>query len=330
MMDERPPGQGNNHPGASGRSFTDSEIEELLPSFVLGALDADEMLAVADFLQQQPRWQARVARLEETMASLAHAAPRTRLPAQAKARLLRRMGAEAPSPATRRTPFFTPPPERPARPVGAGLRGLRSIPRPRPTMEPTGRSWLAIFGQSLAVAGAAAAIIILAGVSWQLHTSVNALSAQLAAAQGELAQVRQEMTNLAQINTTLQQQLQAQNAQVALLTDPDQSIVLTGTEAAPLASGEFVRRDDKGLLILRGLPTLPADQTYQLWILQPDAPSVPANLLQVANTDTATIELTLGEEYRDYAGVGISIEPAGGSLTPTTIVLVGQLTAPSA
>jgi anti-sigma-K factor RskA len=184
--------------------------------------------------------------------------------------------------------------------------------------------WFSFFLRSLATTGAIAAIAFLAVISWQLRNQVNQLSAQLTTVQGQLAQLQTENAQLQQINVELQQQLQNQNAQWEVIANPHQVIALASTPDAPSASGAFFLRDNEGVLILHGLPPLAEDQTYQLWILPPEGPSIPADLLAIEDTQAARLAVNIPPEQSDFVGIGVSREPAGGSQTPTTIVLLGR------
>jgi anti-sigma-K factor RskA len=321
MTHDRQNDPGETSSGQSGRSDNDQEIHEMLAGYVLGALEPDEMLAVERYLGRHPELQDRVQSVEMTAASLAHAAPRVPLPTRAKEQLLRRIRGDGPVAAARRVPFLSEKAARPQRPV---VRGLRPIPRPQAPSSASPGRWFSFFLRSLATAGAIAAIALLAVISWQLRNQVNQLSTQLAAVQGQLTQLQAERTQLQQINAGLQQQLQNQNAQWEVIANPHQVVALAGTPDAPSASGAFFRRNNEGVLVLHGLPPLPEDQTYQLWILPPEGPSIPADLLSIGDTQTARLAVNIPPEQSDLVGVGVSVEPAGGSQTPTTIVLLGR------
>jgi anti-sigma-K factor RskA len=184
--------------------------------------------------------------------------------------------------------------------------------------------WFSFFLRSLATTGAIAAIAFLAVISWQLRNQVSQLSAQLTTVQGQLAQLQTENAQLQQVNVELQQQLRNQDAQWEVIANPHQVIALASTPDAPSASGAFFLRDNEGVLILHGLPPLAEDQTYQLWILPPEGPSIPADLLAIDDTQAARLAVNIPPEQSDLVGIGVSREPAGGSQTPTTIVLLGR------
>ncbi|MGP5071298.1 anti-sigma factor [Arthrobacter rhombi] len=74
-------------------------------------------------------------------------------------------------------------------------------------------------------------------------------------------------------------------------------------------------------LTAEGLPKLPQDQGYELWLIGDDG-AAPMGMLDFANgsTDTALMEGGLSSATH----VGITVEPAGGSPQPTTEPIVLQ------
>lgn len=137
-------------------------------------------------------------------------------------------------------------------------------------------------------------------------------------------QLQGQVARLSQNNQQLQQQLQLQNEQVALIADADTSVALAGTENAPTASGVFYEDNGRGVFVIRGLSVLPEGQTYQLWLVPPGGTPTSVGLLAVAD-DTATATVDVPPGLRRYAIVDVSIEPAGGSpaINTQTIVLRG-------
>ncbi|HXV44599.1 MAG TPA: anti-sigma factor [Anaerolineae bacterium] len=164
----------------------------------------------------------------------------------------------------------------------------------------------------------------------ELQTNQNGLQqaeVELDALQAQTAELQAANTQLQQTNETLQQQAQADQELLALIAqaDPERTVQLPGTAEAPNASGSFYVSDDEGLLVLRGLEPLPTDQTYQLWLIPADGPPESAGLLAVQANAPTWLTLPLPAETQDFAAVGVSIEPAGGSPAPTTVVLLGPV-----
>ena len=77
--------------------------------------------------------------------------------------------------------------------------------------------------------------------------------------------------------------------------------------------------------IYRGLPSLPDSKVYELWYSKGGV-MVPAGLVASAQSDGATI---LTGSPRGAAGVGVTVEPAGGSPRPTTPPILLTALAPS-
>jgi anti-sigma-K factor RskA len=79
------------------------------------------------------------------------------------------------------------------------------------------------------------------------------------------------------------------------------------------------------VLVLHDLPPLADNQDYQLWIRRPEGEILSAGVIEVPDAAAALIDVDLRPEHDKLVGVGVSVEPKGGSLTPTTIILFGLL-----
>lgn len=103
--------------------------------------------------------------------------------------------------------------------------------------------------------------------------------------------------------------------------DPDARVAqLSGTGSASGAGG-FVAMppDGDGFLVIHGLESPPADQTYQAWFISGDQPRS-AGLLRVGDDGLAIVEGLRPGASVD--AIGITLEKAGGSSSPTLPVLV--------
>jgi anti-sigma-K factor RskA len=275
--------------------LTHNQVLELLPAYALGALDADEFIAVAAYLQQHPELQGRLHALEAAAAQLAYTAPEARLPADAKQRLLARARAASASTSavqhTNTQPAAAIPPrsDRPA----ADSRRFRLAGLSR---------WAAFGGATIA--------ILLALYVGRVQAQLNDLNQQIGA--------------MHDLVVGLQEQLRGNQEVIALLVDRD--VQLAGTPQAPGASAVFYVSGDQGTLIARGLGPLPATQTYQLWLVIDGTPT-PFGIFQVQPGQPAVLTIAVPARARDFAIVDVSIEPAGGSqqITKETIVLRGTV-----
>lgn len=72
------------------------------------------------------------------------------------------------------------------------------------------------------------------------------------------------------------------------------------------------------MLAVDGLPELPAEQDYQLWVIGTGAP-VPAGIFDTTGTPT---EVLIGEEVFAGAVVAVTVEPTGGSPQPSSDPIV--------
>ncbi|MFN8419095.1 MAG: anti-sigma factor [Anaerolineae bacterium] len=137
--------------------------------------------------------------------------------------------------------------------------------------------------QSLLLAAAAALVLILGGFLITRTVQQNAQQQQIAAITGDASAVR-----------------------VTLDVQPDSG-------AQGQVSFVAVPGQDRGVL-LGTLPELPAGQQYQLWIIAGETP-IGVKVYDAAEL-TSEILVDLPVPARNF-GVGITVEPRGGSQTPT-------------
>lgn len=163
-------------------------------------------------------------------------------------------------------------------PATAGDRGRGKASDPSITRERSrtrrGPSWLA------AAAAVAVAIALPGSLAWQEHRSA--------------VQARVEAQLVSDV-----------------LADPGVRVV--GGEVTGGGRAFALLSDSRGLLVVSGLPEVPAGSTYQLWAMRDGVP-MPAGLLASRGGDTEI----LAADYRAGDGLALSVEPAGGSGRPTT------------
>jgi anti-sigma-K factor RskA len=298
--------------------LTYDDILERLPAFVVGALDPDEMLAVEEYIHARPDLMARVHELEAAAAKLAYAAPTRPLPKSLQAKVMNRARASLPA---RPQSTAVARPERPAQPGRMAQPARRSGWLEQIVAWGRSRGWFA-----LGLVGTAAAALVLGILLRQASANVDELRRQVQDLEQRVADIQAENSALEVENLQLQSELETRQNQLASLAGATQLVALGGTEAAPGASGTLYVRDGEGTLVLSNLEPLSAEQIYQLWLIPTDgAPPIPAGLLDHGGEPLATITLDLPATLDGIAAVGISIEPPGGSATPTgPIVLLGE------
>jgi anti-sigma-K factor RskA len=112
---------------------------------------------------------------------------------------------------------------------------------------------------------------------------------------------------------------QMQNGQMALAM-----LSYSNTQTFPIneekARGSLLldKEYNNAVLILRGLPAIPEDQTYQIWLISPNEDRVSAGLLRPQTDQPFLAEpIRSTQDFANFVGVGMTVEPAGGSDRPT-------------
>lgn len=186
-----------------------------------------------------------------------------------------------------------PPPELRQRVLGQ----IATVRQEAPKVSPRGRggasSGTGRVGRSLprlALAACLAGVVAFGGVAvWQFQRAEDARQ------QAEQAQERSTEIS-------------------ALLTAPD--AVVDTSELPGGATGTVVlsKERNKAAFLAADMPTPPSGKVYQLWYADEDAMR-PAGLMDPAATETA---LVMDGDLDRAAGMGITVEPAGGSEQPTS------------
>jgi anti-sigma-K factor RskA len=94
-----------------------------------------------------------------------------------------------------------------------------------------------------------------------------------------------------------------------------------------VAYGQLINdpNDNTTILVLSGLPQLEPGKVYQFWWIKGETP-IGAETFTVDARGRAVVRVTSSGPPTDYNAMGITVEPEGGSLTPTTTpVMLGQI-----
>jgi hypothetical protein len=170
------------------------------------------------------------------------------------------------------------------------------------------------------------ALLILSGYAWTVHRERGIALLQAKDFQADLATLQAEYEDLQTLTDGIYQQLVERENQLALFANAMRVIALEGTEDAPEARGTFYSGAVTGVLVLEDLPALSTNEVYQLWLIPSDGEPVAAGLVRVEERGATMIKIDMDGKAQDFAAVGVSIEPAGGSPQPTgTIVLLGTV-----
>ena len=116
---------------------------------------------------------------------------------------------------------------------------------------------------------------------------------------------------------------QVEEARSANEAQETREIALGGAWAEQGARAEVTAlKDDRAILVVEDMPSMPEDRTGQVWVIHDDKPQ-PSGLLDPSGNMAATAITT---PLRGADAIAVTIEPAGGSDEPTSDpVLVREL-----
>jgi hypothetical protein len=115
----------------------------------------------------------------------------------------------------------------------------------------------------------------------------------------------------------LAHQIETSQTALAMLTYPDtQTVSLQGTGVI----GTLLLEKQRNLAFLTvwNMPELPADQTYQIWLIDPQGGRTSGGIFTPeAHLPYTSVSVYSTGSLADYVGLGVTVEPAGGSPQPT-------------
>ena len=159
--------------------------------------------------------------------------------------------------------------------------------------------------------GWAAAILLLAGVGYQ-YNQLNQSSTQIANTQIEKAKLEKEF-NVLKIKNT------ANATSLAVVRDTKNTVVgLGGQTVAPESFAKVYWNQETAAVYIdaSGLPEPPEGMVYQVWALKLN-PLTPTSIGLLDNFTGNEQKLFAVNDARGAEGFGITLEPAGGSASPT-------------
>ncbi len=157
--------------------------------------------------------------------------------------------------------------------------------------------------------GWAAAVVLMFGLAFQYY-KYNEVSKEVEAVTVQKSKFEQLLAS------TQQKTIQTEKA-LAIVRDAGTIITLAGQEIAPTAYAKaYVNRAKKETYIdLAGLPKAPEGKVYQVWALKLD----PLTPTSIGIIDDSTLQngIFKVDNNETAQAFGITLEPAGGSPTPT-------------
>ncbi|HEY3310686.1 MAG TPA: anti-sigma factor [Anaerolineales bacterium] len=98
----------------------------------------------------------------------------------------------------------------------------------------------------------------------------------------------------------------------------------SGTRSIPINSGAVSgsllldQKNNTAMLILLNLPELQASQSYQAWLIDPQGKRTSAAIFRPENGQGyTTTQISASAVLSGFSGLGVTVEPAGGSSQPT-------------
>lgn len=159
--------------------------------------------------------------------------------------------------------------------------------------------------------GWAASLLLLLGIGY-LYVELNESYDEVVTIDNQKKQLENA------IDTLKANQLQTETA-LAVVRDTSNAVVkLTGQAASPDALAiVYWNRQTKSVYVdAAGLPTPPNGMVYQVWALKLD-PLTPTSIGLLENFEGADKKLFAVSAATEPQAFGITLEPAGGSVTPT-------------
>jgi anti-sigma-K factor RskA len=115
---------------------------------------------------------------------------------------------------------------------------------------------------------------------------------------------------------------QAENQQIAaVLVAPDAQITSATASVGGTATVVLSFSERKMVFASSGLPALPSSEVYELWLISPVAARSAGLLSEASNGKTSPV-LASGLQTDDK--VGVTVEPAGGTSSPTTTPILAM------
>ncbi len=295
-----------------------------LAAYALGALDPEDRHGVEALLAESPEHQAQLQQLREAVGWLPYSLPVAEPPDHVRTRLFARLAATQP-PAV--TPVTHPAPRR-----------LFKHPA------------------TLAIAFLATLVLILGGLTLNLSAGLNRLELANDELRSSLASVEQRISESERSQASLADQLVAGERQIAAVGTRlnasearfnqistrlahDEDVIafvsapgvatrtLLPADSAAQTRGEMYMYPGvkSAVVLFSGLPELAPGQIYQFWLAD-ERNQVAAGTFDGDPSGMARLLVEAPREVNAFREVMVTVEPVGGSPTPSTaVVLAGSL-----
>lgn len=159
--------------------------------------------------------------------------------------------------------------------------------------------------------GWAAAIILLIGIGYQYQ--------QLGQTNNQVVSIGNEKEKLVKEVQLLEQKNKTTETSLAVIRDEKNTVVtLSGQAVNPKSFAKIYWNKETKVVYVDavGLPEPPKGMVYQVWALKLN-PLTPTSIGLLANFDSNNQKIFAVDNAESAEAFGITLEPAGGSLTPT-------------
>jgi anti-sigma-K factor RskA len=183
---------------------------------------------------------------------------------------------------------------------------------------------------------AATIAVVMTGLYARERGRTETLQGTIAGQSATLASLAQERDTLARRMDTqektlvgLRTALESQAQMLRVLSAPRTVTASLAPQEGFSGSGRVLvdAQTGEAHVVLAGLPSPGPGKTYELWAIRGSNPPEPAGLVDVGTTPATAARVERIPSPTDVAAFALSIEPEGGSKSPTgPIVLVGKVT----
>ncbi|MFT5252578.1 MAG: hypothetical protein ACI87N_001592, partial [Flavobacteriales bacterium] len=160
--------------------------------------------------------------------------------------------------------------------------------------------------------GWAAAILLLVGIGFQ-YNQLEQTNNQVVNATTEKVKMEQELNQLELKNKESETSL-------AIVRDAKNTVVALGGQAvAPESSAKIYWNKETQVVYVdaAGLPEPPEGMVYQIWSLKLQPQLTPTSIGLLSDFTSNNSKIFAVDKTGDAEAFGITLEPAGGSLSPT-------------
>jgi anti-sigma-K factor RskA len=126
-----------------------------------------------------------------------------------------------------------------------------------------------------------------------------------------------QMRSLQLAQTQLTRQYKTGQTLISMLSYPTTQRLAINSDSVV---GSLLLDKDRNIvaLIVWNMPKLEEDKTYQAWLIDPNGERVSAGIFRPESGQAYTTQISFPKQsLSDFVGVGVTVEPAGGSDHPT-------------